>query len=119
MTGKELNLKLKMFIPEISETYYKETSWQDGDETGSHIVYADVFVPYIKEQLIKNNDKMIIKIFDYIEYLLKLNDEYANEVIALSVLESLIFDNETENALYMKYARPKTLDLIKEIVENI
>ena len=35
MTSKELNLKLIEFFPEIKYVYFEETSWQDGDETGS------------------------------------------------------------------------------------
>lgn len=45
MTSKELNLKLIEFFPEIKDVYFEETSWQDGDETGSHVVYAEIFVP--------------------------------------------------------------------------
>ena len=48
MTSKELNLKLIESFPEIKDVYFEETSWQDGDETGSHVVYADIFVPFYK-----------------------------------------------------------------------
>lgn len=51
MTSKELNLKLIEALPEIKDVYNEEISWQEGDETGSHVVYADVFVPLIKEQI--------------------------------------------------------------------
>ena len=46
MTSKELNLKLIESFPEIKDVYCEETSWQDGDETGSHIVYADICAFY-------------------------------------------------------------------------
>ncbi len=45
MTSKEMNLKLLSAIPEVSNKYYEETSWQDGEDTGSHVIYADVLVP--------------------------------------------------------------------------
>ncbi|MBQ7975791.1 MAG: hypothetical protein IJ300_08935 [Clostridia bacterium] len=119
MNSRELNLKLIDFFPEINGMYQEETVWQDGDETGSHVVYADVFVPFIKEQITESNEQMLSKTFDYIESLLNLNDEYANEVVALSVIETLLFDDEIDNALFIQFAKTKTLKLIEEIVHNI
>ena len=51
--------------------------------------------------------------------MLELNDEYANEVIALSVLESLLFDEDVDNAFFIEFAKPKTLELIQEIIQSI
>ena len=119
MNSKELNLKLINYIPEIKDLYKEETSWQDGDNTGSHIIYADVFVPFIKEMIIAENIQQIIKAFDYIEILLNLDDEYVNEVIALSVLETLVFDNDIQSASFLKYAGTKTLELFKQIIKSI
>lgn len=86
MTSTQLNLKLIESFPQIKDVYLEETSWQDGDETGSHVVYADIFVPFIREQIVGKNEQMLIKIFNYIEGLLNLKDEYANKVVALSVV---------------------------------
>ena len=47
MTSKELNLYLIKNLNEIENFYKEEVSWQEGDETGSHIVFGDVFVPFI------------------------------------------------------------------------
>ena len=110
MTSKELNLKLIESFPEIKDVYFKETSWQDGDETGSHVVYADIF---------DGQEQTVASAFHYIEKLLELNDEYANEVIALSVLESLLFDEDVDNAFFIKFAKPNTLELIQEIIQSI
>ena len=116
MTIKELNLLLINTFPEIKDIYIEETSWQDGDETGSHIVYADVFVPFIKKQITNKKAQTLANAFNYIEKLLELNDEYANEVIALSVLESLLFDEDVDNSLFIKFAKEKTIKLIKDIL---
>lgn len=61
MKTKELNEKLKNAFPEILNMYNEEVSWQEGDDTGSHIVYADVFVPYIKLQIQNDNYSMVKK----------------------------------------------------------
>ncbi|MBC1967131.1 hypothetical protein HB807_12425 [Listeria welshimeri] len=63
--------------------------WQEGDETGAHTVYGDVFTTYIVNCIENNNQKEIEKIFSYIEFLLSKNDSYTNEVLAFSVLESI------------------------------
>lgn len=119
MTSKELNLKLILAIPEIKKTYIDEISWQDGDDTGSHIVYADIFVPYIKRQIITNNDKTLVRIFDFIEELLLINDEYINEVVALSVFEPLVLDDEIDKFLFIKHCKEKSLIIVQEIINNI
>jgi hypothetical protein len=119
MTSKELNLKLIEFFPEIKDIYFAETSWQDGDETGSHVVYADIFVPFIKTQIFNDKEQAVASVFHYIEKLLELNDEYTNEVISLSVLESLLFDEDVDNTLFIEFAKPKTLELIQEIIQSI
>ena len=119
MTSKELNLKLIDSFPEVKDVYYEETSWQDGDETGLHVVYADVFVPFIKAQISDGQEQTLASAFHYIENLLELNDEYANEVIALSVLESLLFDENVDNTFFIEFAKPKTLELIKEIIQSL
>lgn len=119
MTSKELNLKLIKTFPEIQDVYYEETSWQDGDETGSHVVYEDVFVPFLKAQMSDKNEQVLANAFNYIEELLELNDKYADEVIALSVLESLFFAEDVNNASFIRFAKPKTLELIKEIIQSL
>ena len=119
MTSKELNLKLIKAFPEIQDAYFEETSWQDGDETGSHVVYADVFVPFIKAQICSNNKQKLTKIFDFIERLLELNDEYANEVVAFSVIESLLFDEDANNKYFIQFAGSHNLDLVKEIIQDL
>ena len=51
MMSKELNLKLLTLLPEIKDLYDNEVSRQEGDETGSHIVFSDVWFPYILKNL--------------------------------------------------------------------
>lgn len=88
MTSRELNLKLSNYLPEIKEKYDEEVSWQDGDDTGSHVVFGDVVFPYIVKH--KEDPDVVRNCFAVIEKLLKNNDEYTTEVVLLSVLENLI-----------------------------
>ena len=91
MKSFELNKLLLERFPNLKETYQDEVSWQDGDETGSHIVYGDIFTPYIIECFKNQKDDKIIAIFNYLETILLKQDEYAGEVITFSVIESILY----------------------------
>jgi hypothetical protein len=93
MTPKELNLKLIAVFPDLETDYRKQTEWQEGDETGSHVVYGDVLVPIMIMLIKSGNYQRAKKYFDFLEELLDLGDEYAEDVIATSVIESVFFDD--------------------------
>lgn len=98
MTSKELNVKLITFLPELKAAYQDEVSWQEGDDTGSHIVFEDVLLPYLLEQLERGRKETVKRIFDTIEHLLTLRDEYVENVIALSFLEGLFYEPQAAKA---------------------
>lgn len=89
MTSKELNKLLIETFPELNDSYIEEVKWQEGDDTGSHTVYGDIFTPYIIICIENNKQEEIRKIFSYVEFLLSKKDSYIEEVIAFSVLESI------------------------------
>lgn len=92
MTEKDLNMLLIEEFPDIKDSFDDETSWQDGLNTGCTVTYADVFVPYIVKSVLSNSDERIKKIFNYIEKLVLLNDEYVKQVIMLSIFDPLFYD---------------------------
>jgi len=114
MTSKELNLRLLEALPEIKDIYSEEVEWQEGDDTGSHVVFGDVLTPYLLLNASAGNTVSMQKIFDYIESLLQSNDEYASEVITCSVLESIVLE-DTDLDLIESLLGTKT----KEIWENL
>ena len=91
MKSCELNKMLIKYLPQLHQNYIDEVSWQEGDDTGSHTVFGDVLTPYLIECILKKNNDDVIKIFNFLEMILSLNDEYADEVIALSVFESVAY----------------------------
>lgn len=115
MNSVELNKKLVSEIPELKEYYYIETKWQDGDETGSHIVFEDVLVPFIKEQLNNQNQILLKKVFVFLEEMLNLEDEYSTEVVAFSVMESLYYDDEIVESLFAPFMGTTTNTVLDEI----
>lgn len=104
---KEMNLKLIERFPELRDSYEKEVSWQDKDDTGAHIVYGDIFTPFIEKNIEKKDDGKIIEICNFIEELLNMNDEYVANVIGLSVLERII-DNKGNLGYFEKFVKEKT-----------
>jgi len=92
MKAKELNLKLLKEFPILKEKFNEYTSWQDGIDTGSHIIYEDIFVPYIVKVVLNYNEIETKKCFKYIETILNLNDSYSKNVIIVSVLEPLKYN---------------------------
>lgn len=91
MISAELNKMLVNKLPNLREKYLDEVSWQEGDDTGSHTVYGDVLAPYLTECILKDCKQEYLVIFDFLETLLELDDKYADEVVYLSVFESLTY----------------------------
>ena len=90
MNSLELNKILILEFSNLKSAYIEEVEWQEGDNTGSHTVYGDIFVPYVRECILSKNANEITKIDKFLENLLEKKDNYADEVITFSVLESII-----------------------------
>lgn len=114
MTSKELNTLLLDTFPNLSIAYEEEVEWQEGDNTGSHTVYGDVFVPYVVSCIENNKKEDMKKIFSYIELLLTKEDSYTDEVVAFSVLESIEY-LLNENQAILAILGDKTLAIYKEL----
>jgi len=97
MKSADLNRLLIETFPELKEEYEAEVGWQDGDDTGSHIVYGDVLNRYFREGLAKGSGEMLSKGFSFIETVLEMDDPYATNVIVASVLFSLEYDLRDRN----------------------
>jgi hypothetical protein len=113
MKSKELNLLLINAFPEIRCDYNQEISWQEGDDTGSHIVYGDVFSPWIVSIFQNNDEDKLYRVFNFIESILTLNDDYGNEVIIQSVLESLHHNHPYSEI--DKFMKPRTKNLYNKL----
>lgn len=91
MNSRELNKLLIKAFPNLKEEYIEEVSWQEGDDTGSHTVYGDVFTPYLRNCIEEYKSEKIVQAFKYLERLLNLKDAYADEVVTFSILESVAY----------------------------
>jgi len=89
----ELNQKLINAFPDLTKAYHEQVDWQEGDDTGSHVVYGDVLVPVMLAYLRAEYYNIVQKYFDFLEAILVAGDEYAADVITTTVIESLFFDD--------------------------
>ncbi len=87
--SKKYNELLLKQFPSLKDEFEQYTSWQDGINTGSTLVYEDIFVPYIIKQLVNNNTSELEKISSFIESLIISSDEYAVNIAYIAILESL------------------------------
>ena len=118
MTNKELNQFLVASFPELKHAYDEEVRWQEGDDTGSHVVFGDVFTPHLEKLIVaKNEDKLKI-VFNFIEEILTINSKYCDEIIAFSVLEKL-FDNIEYIRYSRKFMKKKTLQICEELKNSL
>jgi hypothetical protein len=114
---KEMNLKLINTFPELYGLYHDEVDWQESDETGCHVVYGDVFEPYIEKLIIEKNNQLLIKVFAFLEELLDLQEVYIDEVIRLSVLE-VLYDRKESIEYCKSFMKTKTLSMINKMIDS-
>ena len=70
MEAKELNRLLIDRFPELEKKYHDEVDWQEGNETGSHVVYGDVLAPYLEAAVAQNKQEVLKKMFVFVEDIL-------------------------------------------------
>ena len=111
MGAKELNEKLLETFPQLRKLFDNVTSWQEGIETGSIIVFEDVYFKYLKRYL--HNEKISNKNFKFIKLLLDSNDDYAINVVTVAIIENLVATTKRE--LYVKYFDDNMKKIANEI----
>ena len=111
MKRSDLNLMLLKRFPELKDRFYEETSWQEGIDTGSFIVYEDVFNNYLEENMDLNNEEVINKCFDFIEELANIDDEYVLNLLVVGIFENMNAYKEKER--YIKRLRVKSVEIFK------
>lgn len=89
MQAKELNFLLLERFPELKDKFDEETSWQEGIETGSFIVFEDVFMPFLEANVELNNIEMVDRIYSFVEELSNINDEYVENILYVAILENI------------------------------
>lgn len=112
MTSREVNENLLLKFPQLKEKFEEETSWQEGLDTGSFLIFEDVFMPYVKGIVSTKKEKEIREVFSYIESLANAEDEYVKNIVSVAILENIAsFDNREE---YIQHFQEKTKQIYDE-----
>ena len=109
---KRLNDLLLSRFPDLRQEFDEWTSWQEGIDTSAMLTYEDVLDPYIIKQLALDSREEIIKIADFIEEFLNI-DDYALNIAEVGVLEALKSDREGQKI------RPFLKEKSLEIYDNL
>ena len=104
-------------FPELRQAYDEEVCWQEGDNTGSHVVYGDLFSPEILKLLDAGELESVKRYLAFAEKLLESGDEYADNVVALSVLETIYYD-EHYRELVRDYLGPRCLQVFQDFAKT-
>ncbi len=112
MEPKEINTKLLENFPELKDKFVEVTSWQDGINTGSIVVFEDVFLDYIINVIDKKDSAKIKQIFEFIENMVKSTDYYEKNVVEVGLIENFYsYKNRDE---IIKFLLPKSLESYKK-----
>jgi len=77
-------------FPELRERYEKELDWWGSEKPGQHVVYGDIFTPYLVELLEADRDiEGLERAFELLEELIANRDVRVQEVAVVTVLEYL------------------------------
>jgi len=117
LASKKLNLRLIAAFPELEREYREETEWQDGDETGSHVVYGDVLMPRIYFLLENKKYAEAKKYLDFTEELIAENEEYGVNVAVVTIVEGIFYSYADKNEI-PPLLGPETLKVWNEFAEE-
>ena len=104
------NMINELFIqfPVLSSVYEDEG---DHIENLQHLTYGIVFVPFIRQSVCVNDQNAIRRICDFMECMAGSDDSLVSELLAVSVLESMLSERELINSL-KQYLGTETLNIL-------
>lgn len=93
----KMNKLLLAKFPELKSEFEKEASWNDGIETGSYLVYEDVFMPFIIRSFMDKDEHKIERIMNFVEDLASSNDFEERNLIGVTVIDNIrMYDVEQQ-----------------------
>jgi hypothetical protein len=79
-------------LPNLEETYRAELEWWRDEMPGPHIVFGDIFLPYLRTILRGPDLEAVRHALRVAEVMAQHPDHRIREVVALSILEPLAKD---------------------------
>lgn len=106
--------QLVLHFPHLNDAI--QENLLDFPEAYLHLIFGDIFVPYLLELLnsAPSSEDALICAGNMVEEM-AVGDEYAQEVVVTTILEPLT-DNPAQLYIFEKYAGPQTKTFIKQIL---
>jgi len=76
------------FFPELASEYLHDIDYYRGLP---YVFYESVFVKFIIKEISNKNETTLIRIFNFIEKILKEGDKDSKNLVEVSVIEALFF----------------------------
>ncbi len=89
MTEIELNARMLKAFPEVTEIFEDYVGPYDGAATGCFLTHEDVLLPFLLSSLEQHDGSVLTRMGLYVEELLTLGDEYAENVATVGLIEGL------------------------------
>lgn len=116
MNARQINLLLFDSIPEIRDRYEEEVSWQDGHDTGAHVVYGNVLNRFVEERILQGDLEFVKRVLAFVEVVLEMDDKDAENVIEVTFLENFYYTEEFCDLIEGELG-PRALVLWRRIAE--
>ena len=115
ITYENMNEKLIEAVPELKEGYKKALKWWGDEKPPVHALYGDLLNPYLLRLLKSgNNEKLLKRIFGFLEILANNKEKLVREVVTVTVCERLLNDKGILKK-GREYMGPETLESSKAI----
>ena len=109
-----LNDQLIEVVPELKCAYKDELDWYGGDQIpGPHIVFADILTPHLARLARRGDETRLRPIFGYLERLARHANSDISDVVALSVIASLV--DQCPKKFWLQYLGPKMKSMLTEL----
>lgn len=111
------NVVLKMLeaFPDITTLYNEEVDWYDGGPPGPHVIFGDIFNPYVIDLLeAESQVPLLQRVFAFLEEMAASEDIRVQEVLACTILERL-GDDPIILKRGRRYMGSKTLRISDEV----
>jgi hypothetical protein len=116
MTASELNELMLDAFPELRSEFELYTSWQDGLETGCFLTFEDLLLPLVRNALAKQDEPFLRRAGAFIEELLELGDEYAENIATIALLEGL---EPSRNGMIRTYLGKRSLATYDNLAADV
>lgn len=117
ITFENMVHKLPEAIPELRAAYDRQIQWWGAEEPAAHAAYEEIVSKAIGRILRTEtpDERLLQKIFDFLELLANHPEERVQEVVHNSLCEPICSD-ELALQRTQKYMGPRTRDFCKTIV---